>query len=348
MRDEIERTSQGSRQVSDEVGFVVLPIPRADPTLGAGLAVGGVLFYRAMGSERPWITGAGGMWTENGSSAYGLFQKAYLLEDRLRVSAALASYDLNLDFFGIGSDAGNRGVSVPIEYEGNALFVKGLYEVGPKLYAGPLLRYASMQTRIKASQLPDVGVTLSDIELDIVTSGLGVSMEYDTRDSELNPGRGSFVTATAVYPRKDFGGDFDYGSLQLAWNRYAPMAPGKVLALRASSCSVTGRPPVFDLCTLGFGADLRGYVGGQYRDRAMFATQAELRWHIHGRWGAVAFGGVGAVAPSWGEFGDSDALPSAGVGVRFVASKAHNVNVALDWARGREDSAFYLRIGEAF
>jgi hypothetical protein len=346
--EELVRPAEHSQPDADQVGFVVLPVPRADPTLGAGLTLTGLLMYRAQGSTRPWISGVAAMATDNDSRAAGAFQKAYLMQDRLRLSAAMAAFDLNLKFYGIGADAGNRSISIPIEQEGTAVYAKGLYEVAPKIFAGPVVRYISLETLVRAPAPPQLGITIPPLELDTVTAGAGIALEYDTRDSELDATRGTFASVNAVYPRKDLGSGFDYGFLHIAYNRYLPVAPRWTVALRVSTCSTTGEVPFFDLCLYGLHNDLRGYVGGQYRDRAMYAAQGEARWNFHGRWGAVAFGGSGAVAPSWSEFSGATSLPSYGAGLRFLASKVHKVNISLDWARGRDDDAIYLRIGEAF
>jgi outer membrane translocation and assembly module TamA len=98
----------------------------------------------------------------------------------------------------------------------------------------------------------------------------------------------------------------------------------------------------------GVGPDLRGYVGGQYRDKAMLSAQAEYRWQLSERWGVVGFIGAGSVAPTLTGTLDSTLLPSVGAGVRFLASRLYKVNVSADVARGRDDTAFYFRIGEAF
>jgi hemolysin activation/secretion protein len=94
---------------------------------------------------------------------------------------------------------------------------------------------------------------------------------------------------------------------------------------------------------------LRGFPGGKYLNDTTWQAQAELRWRIFWRIGAVAFAGVGQTAPNLGAFRDNDVLYSGGVGLRFVASESERVNLGIDYARASDgDSAFYFRIGEAF
>ena len=62
-----------------------MPIPISDPAIGDGLAMALGALYKAGGSERPWTTGAGGLYTDSGSWSVVLFQKAYIGVDRFRV-----------------------------------------------------------------------------------------------------------------------------------------------------------------------------------------------------------------------------------------------------------------------
>jgi len=73
------------------------------------------------------------------------------------------------------------------------------------------------------------------------------------------------------------------------------------VAGRVATCVVGGNVPFSDLCMYGRNNDLRGYTTGQYRDKAMLAAQAEVRWSLAHRWGAVAFGGIGSIGPSFNE-----------------------------------------------
>ena len=121
-----------------------------------------------------------------------------------------------------------------------------------------------------------------------------------------------------------------------------------MLALRGYLCQVSDRTPLFDLCMFGSNSDLRGYETGRYRDRTMFAAQAEYRFPLAGRFGGVVFGGTGKVAPSFGDMGDQPDLPSIGFGLRWLAAEKARVNLSVDVARGRDSTSLYVYVKEAF
>ena len=50
-----------------------------------------------------------------------------------------------------------------------------------------------------------------------------------------------------------------------------------VLAYRGVICSANQSVPFYDLCLFGTGGDIRGYTGGEFQNRRMFAGQAEYR-----------------------------------------------------------------------
>jgi hypothetical protein len=120
-----------------------------------------------------------------------------------------------------------------------------------------------------------------------------------------------------------------------------------VLATRLMLRYTGGNAPFFLLSTFGGSTDLRGYPSGRYRDRMMYALQAEYRWQFSERWIFTGFAGFGEVAESFGDFGD-DFLPAAGLGARFVLSKKHRVGLSFDVAQGKDSTEYYMGVGEAF
>ncbi len=62
----------------------------------------------------------------------------------------------------------------------------------------------------------------------------------------------------------------------------------------------------------------------------------------------VAFAGFGSIALTVIKLPSAEILPSGGMGLRYRASEDYGVNIGIDYAFGRNDSAFYVRIGEVF
>lgn len=346
--DEADKVVQSKEEKSAKPSFVVLPIPLSNPALGSGLVLAGVSFYQPEGSPRPWMTGAGVLWTDNGSRGGGVFQKAYLGGDRYRISGFAGGANLNLNFYGIGASDAGRDISIPINQNGRVFKIDGFRKVYENTYVGLRLRMATINTSFRFEGTPPPPFDGEPLVLDSNIGGPGLLAQYDTRDSELWPSTGSYANLQAQWDLDGFGSDFIYNKQELTYNRYIGLGDSGVLAMRGSVCRSGDGTPFFDLCLFGASNDLRGYETGQYRDRALAAVQAEYRWRFSPRWGAVFFAGVGSVAPSLGDLTDSVTLPSGGAGLRFQASKTYKVNISLDYAIGRDSEALYFYIGEAF
>jgi hemolysin activation/secretion protein len=113
-------------------------------------------------------------------------------------------------------------------------------------------------------------------------------------------------------------------------------------------CTANGSVPFYDLCLYGTNSDLRGYTGGEFQNRRMFATQAEYRRELPKRFGLVAFGGIGGVARNWSDFRSNELLPAAGAGLRFNLDNKNQINYRIDFAVGRAGRTLSIGIGEAF
>jgi outer membrane protein assembly factor BamA len=327
--------------------FVAMPIPLSNPAIGSGLGVAALAIYKPGGSERPWTTGAGGLYTDTKSWGVAVFQKAYLGGDKYRVTAGVGTGVFNVDFYGIGADAGADGRSIALEQKSSGGVVEVLARLREHVHAGLRYRYIKMNTTVDtASVLPHL--QLPPIELESQVSQLGLAGEFDSRDSEYNPRAGVYANAQWLVAADALGSDFDYSRVTGAINGYHSLNDKTVLAWRGSICRSENGAPFYDLCNYGQNNDLRGYTTGQYRDHAMFAVQAEVRRNIYKRLGAVAFVGVGQVASEFSKFSTDDLLPAAGIGARFEASTKYRVNVSIDYAVGDGSSALYFYVGEAF
>ena len=80
----------------------------------------------------------------------------------------------------------------------------------------------------------------------------------------------------------------------------------------------------------------------------MFSESGRVSHSSRRRFGVVAFGGLGAVAPSFSAVAMDQLLPAGGVGLRYLVWEACRVKVGADVAWGRNGATFYLRLGEAY
>jgi outer membrane protein assembly factor BamA len=180
-------------------------------------------------------------------------------------------------------------------------------------------------------------------------SAFGAQGSYDTRNDWDEPTNGTLGEIQAMFSRGWLGSSPQFNWYRGWINQYVALSShDAVLALRLQGCSVGSAAPVWEYCLYGLSSDLRGYAAGRYRDKTMFTGQAEFRIPIVDRFGAVAFGGVGAVAPSFSAVAMNQLLPAGGVGLRYLVYEAWHVKVGVDGAWGRNGGAFYLRLGEAY
>lgn len=335
-------------RASHQRSIVAMPIPLSDPAIGTGLAVAGLALYHEDETGKPWTTGVGALYTDNGSWGAAAFHKAHFADDRYRLTLVAGYGDFNIDFYGIGPEAGDRGFSIGLNEKGAGGTAEFLVRVRPHLYLGPRYRGAVVKSSLDETEFPFPDLDLPEIGFQNEISSLGLSGEFDTRDSEFAPRRGIYSTAEWLAADEAFGSDYNYGRAALAVNGYHGLGEKTVLAWRGSACWTGDGAPFYDLCTYGSSNDLRGYPMGQYRDHAMFAVQTELRQHLFWRFGGVAFAGVGEVASDFGDFSADHLLPAAGFGVRFEASKSYGVNLSIDYAFGKDTEGLYFYVGEAF
>ena len=84
---------------------------------------------------------------------------------------------------------------------------------------------------------------------------------------------------------------------------------------------------------------MRGFKSGEISVRTLVSGQAEYRWQLTERWGAVAFGGL---AKLWDD--DLEALitedlySSVGTGIRFMINTDQKINFRVDAAVGNGDN----------
>ena len=327
--------------------LVIAPIPGYSPQLGWNLTLGGAYFLHIgdEGSETPPSTiGGFVMGAENGSYVYGGGANLHLLNDDFRLKFGAAYMDIRYQFYGIGNEQNESGIHLDLLQNGPMVFATGSWRIWKKLYLGLGYFSGEVDTRFRLVS-PDEPFFDPTINLNL--AAIYIPIEIDSRDHEQFPRDGWLVKARSMIYRESVGSDFDAETIKIETNRYLPMRDQDVLALRLMVKATSEDIPFFLKSSFGGSSDLRGYPSGRYRDRMMYAMQAEYRWQFKDRWILTGFAGVGEVADSFSNFG-KNFLPAGGVGARFVLSDKHRVSLSADLAVGKDGVEFYFGVGEAF
>ena len=359
-------------QSSEKKGeWLIAPIPINSPAIGAGLEFGFARLFPFNKKDEvspASAVGVAGVFTNNGSRAIAFGGKLYLKEDRYRVTAGLAKASMNFDIYGIGSSAGNEGYYIPLNASGVAGVGEFLMRLKKGIYVGLRGQYRNADMGLNREKLEEdeedspqppeqvakVIEQLQDQFLQQTTVSLGPRFQWDTRDSVFYPKSGFLTEVASDFFSTGLGSKWSYQFYRVSFNKYTKLSEHSVLAFRGMGCAAAGdRVPIYDMCLFGTMNDLRGYPGGRYQDRRMFATQGEYRWTLPsqgfmGRFGLVAFAGVGAVGSKFSEIGTDDLLPAGGGGVRFRLLKKYPVNFRVDYGFGKDNRTLSIGVMEAF
>jgi outer membrane protein assembly factor BamA len=341
-KDILEVTSSGR-------DFVFMPIPIANPTVGAGLGLAGMFLYQLAPDASPSTTTIAGFYTSSKTWGTGVLQETYFAGNRHRLSGLLGYFSLNYDFYGVGQEPGEADRYLPLNQSGLFFVPEYHLRVSEHAYLGVLYRLARIESEIRIDETDPPGWwDRPNPTWETQSSGLGFIVEYDSRDNHLNPQGGHFLDTSITFNAEWLGSDKRYQIYEGSYNYYWGRKSGHVVAYRLHTRVAKGDVPIFDLSYYGERSDLRGYSAGTYQDNFLLCTQLEYRWRFHRKWGVVAFAGTGGVAPSISDMDWGNGLPSAGLGIRYMASEDYATNVGIDYAVGIDGGVFYFRIGEAF
>ena len=350
--------------------WVFAPIPISSPAIGSGLeyAVARVFPLNKKDEISPPSTvGLGGVFTNNGSRAVALGARLYMKEDKFRFVVAAGNADINLDIYGIGKAAGDNGTFIPLKTKGKGFISEALFALKKGLYVGMRGQYRNFRLSLNQERLDSSDITheppdkvaavidqIGDQLLSQQTVSLGPRIQWDTRNSTFYPTKGVLMDINADFFGTGLGSKWNYEFYKVGFNKYIQVAQTQVIAFRGMTCAATGdRVPIYDLCLFGTANDIRGYAGGRYQDRRMFAAQGEYRFMVPssgflGRFGVVAFGGFGGVGRKYSDIGSGDLLPGGGGGARFRLLNKQPINFRVDYGIGKVGHTWTIGVLEAF
>lgn len=343
-----------SEWLLDRKGFLPVPIIITEPAVGYGGGVALVFISGKFGDaiERaketgghivpPDIWAVAGFATENGTRGAAIGGQFTFREDRWRYRGGVGDFRVNLDFYGIGGLLPIAIGKIGYTLEGFASFQQGMYRLGEgDTFVGARWIYTDLRTSLDLSA-GDAG--LAPGELAKRSSGLGVVVEHDSRDNIFTPNRGWIGAADATFYEPDFGGANRFQTYRAHVFAYWPAGDRLTVGLRADGRAARGDVPFYFLPFI----DMRGIPAARYQDQNTGVLETEFRFDLTDRWSLIGFIGAGR---AWGRnasFGDSATEVSKGVGFRYLIARRLGMYTGIDVARGPEDTAFYIQVGNAW
>jgi Omp85 superfamily domain len=348
--EESKETKEGEKKKHHRGAIVVAPLPVVSPAIGAGIipVLGYIFpFQEKDKTSPPSVIGAAGLGTNNGSRGFGVGGDLFMKEDRYELRSFYARGNINYDLYGVGYANGNANLKLPLVQTGQIFFVEFLRNIAWKIFAGPRFVNGNSLITLNATKglaaevPPDVGVQTN-------LRAVGFRVVRDSRINRFYPTQGMLLDFTGDFFSQGLGSKYSFQSYKFTFDKYFSLGTKQVLAYNLFLCGTGGEPPFYGNCIYGMNNELRGYQAGRYLDRYMYATQLEYRVVLPWRFGVVAFGGLGSVAPGVDKFRSDQFLPAGGMGIRFLLSKKYHVNFRTDFAWGKDVFSWSVGVGEAF
>lgn len=263
-------------------------------------------------------------------------------DDRFRLNYDLSFASSRTKFWGIGYEEAIHDSNETKYVERSVKFTaEFMAKIGQSLYLGPSVEYVW----VRAKDTAPVEVW-KGLPLRTASYGVGIAINYDTRDVPTNAHRGVFVRIDQrCYPRF-MGNDYAFSSTELTVAWYKRAWRGSVIASQLHALLTYNDTPWTMMATVGGSRTMRGYYEGRYRDKGAIDIVVELRQHIWRRNSIVAWVGAGAVFDKPQNVRWRTILPNFGIGYRWEFKK--DVNVRLDFGVGRHTTGFVFSINEAF
>ena len=336
--------------------FLVVPLITNSPVMDTGFGGLGMYFFKIDKEDKaspPSLASLYAIYSTNNSYIFTPFGRFFWNEDKNRASFGVGTLRINNDF--TYDEQGNdlRLVYSEIRYFITAEYSRkiiGDFYLG-MVYLGTKTKYKFDQGSEQENDFTRDFFAQNEIADNFVSS-IGLNLSFDNRDYPYYPTRGFTFSIRPKLNRAWLGSDNDYIDTDYKFSYFNSLQDNLILALNIAGGFASGDVPFDGYQNYGVRNSLRGYEAGKYKGRNMIASQAELRWRFHNKWGGVVFGGTGSI---WGNENNGEEefertwLPSVGLGLRYMVSTEKKINVRLDYALGVDgNQGLYFGVMEAF
>jgi hypothetical protein len=255
-----------------------------------------------------------------------------------------------MKYYGIGIKAPQEGYAV-VSNTNLQLRERVLRKIKGNLFAGAEFDFQKIYN-VTFTTLNLVGYEYPTGYKGSNNIGLGMGLVYDNRKNVMNVRQGLFAELAFLHYAASLGSTNTFMSTQFDFRYFRKgLNPRDVIAIQGSALLNKGDVPFNQMAMMGGESIMRGYYLGRFRDKNLFATQAEYRFlpfAFSNRLGAAAFVSSATVAPIAKNLLSSTFKMAGGIGARYLIFKSKDIFVRFDLAFTREGNGYYFYIGEAF
>ncbi|MBW3469294.1 BamA/TamA family outer membrane protein [Arthrospiribacter ruber] len=324
--------------------FIPAVVYSPETSLGLGARAIRVFRYKEDSASilRPSTLPITFLYTLNNQTILSAELDLWASENRDYLNARIEASNFPFRYFGIGNE--------PLIGEGEFYTTRYLYfhlnyerKIAKGIYIGP--RYEFRTDQIRDRVPGGILETTQPLGFDGQRlSGLGLVLNYDTRDNIFQPTKGWNNSFSWMEFSQLLGSNFDFGQYVLDFRKYFQINQKQVLALQSWWSFTLGNAPFQHLSLIGGSDRMRGYFEGRYRDINAMVHQAEYRVPIYRNFGMVFFGHTGQVASKLGQYSFDRLRYGGGFGFRYKLNQ-EGLNIRLDIAFG-DQRAFYFGLNE--
>ncbi|MFC1765235.1 hypothetical protein ACFL6U_24580, partial [Planctomycetota bacterium] len=196
--------------------WLITPLLSSDPKIAtsAGLMAGYI--HQFDPNSPPSLFGGMGTYSTTDSYYYGAFAKVHFGQDRHRISAGAFRGRVNNDY----SDYLGSGLPAQTTDTLKAFGLRYVTRIHNNWYLGPQFfstNYAiSADDALTGEILDKIGLT------GLKSNGLGLLVQYDSRNSQYSATRGQALEVHNVTFRTGLGGDVNFDAYNMDYQVYIP------------------------------------------------------------------------------------------------------------------------------
>lgn len=344
--------SAENMQESKQDPWVFTPLFSSDPKMGVNAGALAAYMYQFDEQSPDSMFGTKLSYSETKSWTAVLFGQAFLDSDRQRITAAIGQGQIRNDY----QDYLGSGVNVKTTDELSFYIVRYAYQMWEKWFTGVQLIHSGYNV----TGLDDVFSQLVNIMPDNVnfessglsgfdSTGVGITLEYDSRDNQYFATKGHYFILHNIAYRKSLSGDYDFDVYDSSFVTYLKNFDTNILAINISGRWTNDAP------SSGYSSVFtRGYVRGQYIAPHITSIEFDERIMLTDKWGATVYGSLSCL---YGEIktqtlkctNKENLYPSVALGVSYALKPENGLYLRAEAGLGKEGNhGFYLTFGQPF